>query len=513
MQNSLPSDKSISKWTYVIVLGIWLSLCFSAAATLVVLNLRDVKKDLIQYGEAYSDHLDKEMISSETILKGFSALFSAVGNTEPEKVSRYVRSVIETNNQIFALEVVQKVSKGQLEAFIVSKRRGGISNFTVKSFSFDSDRKWLPLKNKPFYYPIVFMEPLPSGSQEVLGLDIESVPFLQQTMMESFQRHAPVATHPFRLVEGNLAYVVFCPIPSQDELVVDMVIDVAKLAEPARYPISNGWAVVIHHKDFKSDNPKGQLFAKSGKARSSLEIALFPTFEYQKQLAMNGEPFTFIVTRQVGWRDLSLGLLGLMVSLSLISCLMLVGYLQGCQRSRFQQIENHMHMWKLANHDALTGIPNRMLLMDRLGQALAVSERSGQYGALIFLDINNFKAINDTRGHDVGDMLLVEVAKRLQSCIRDVDTVARFGGDEFVVILSELGSTSADATNAAELVAEKICTTLEHSYDLQKYEYRITASLGVSMFYGNQQSISDILKSADMAMYKAKIAAPEAERS
>src|SRR5450830_389893 len=162
MQNSLPSDKSISKWTYVIVLGIWLSLCFSAAATLVVLNLRDVKKDLIQYGEAYSDHLDKEMISSETILKGFSALFSAVGNTEPEKVSRYVRSVIETNNQIFALEVVQKVSKGQLEAFIVSKRRGGISNFTVKSFSFDSDRKWLPLKNKPFYYPIVFMEPLPS---------------------------------------------------------------------------------------------------------------------------------------------------------------------------------------------------------------------------------------------------------------------------------------------------------------------------------------------------------------
>lgn len=170
-------------------------------------------------------------------------------------------------------------------------------------------------------------------------------------------------------------------------------------------------------------------------------------------------------------------------------------------------------MWKLANHDALTGIPNRILLMDRLGQALAVSERSELYGALIFLDINNFKAINDTKGHDVGDMLLVEVAKRIQSCIRDVDTVARFGGDEFVVILSELGSASADATNAAELVAEKICTTLEHPCNFQEYEYRITASLGVSMFYGNKQSISDVLKSADMAMYKAKIAAQEAERS
>lgn len=110
---------------------------------------------------------------------------------------------------------------------------------------------------------------------------------------------------------------------------VDMVIDAAELAEPVKYPISNGWAVVIHHKDFKSDDPKGQLFAKSGKARSPLEIALFPTFEYQKQLATNGEPFTFIVTRQVGWRDLSLGLLGLMVSLSIISSLMLAGYLRG----------------------------------------------------------------------------------------------------------------------------------------------------------------------------------------
>jgi diguanylate cyclase (GGDEF)-like protein len=512
MKNSLPSEKSISKWTYVIVLGVWLSLCLSAVATLVVLNLSDVKKDLIQYGEAYSDHLDKEMISSETILKGFSALFSAVGNTEPEKVSRYVRSVIETNNQIFALEIVQRISKDQLEAFIVSKRRDGISNFTVKSFSFDSDRKWQSLKDKTFYYPIVFMEPLPSGSQEVLGLDIESVPFLQQAMMESFQRRAPVATHPFRLVEGTLAYVVFCPIPSQDELVVDMVIDATKLAEPVKYPISNGWAVVIHHKDFKSDDPKGQLFAKSGQARSPLEIALFPTFEYQKQLATNGEPFAFIVTRQVGWCDLSLGLLGLMVSLTLISCLMLAGYLRGCQRSRFQHVENHKHMWKLANHDSLTGIPNRMLLMDRLSQALAVSERSGQYGALIFLDINNFKAINDTKGHDVGDMLLVEVAKRLQSCIRDVDTVARFGGDEFVVILSELGSASADATNAAELVAEKICTTLEQPCYFQEYEYRITASFGVSIFYAHKQSVSDVLKSADVAMYKAKIAEQEAER-
>lgn len=489
------------------VIGVWISLCLSAIVIVITLNLRDVKKDLIQYGNAYSDHLDKETISSEAILKGFSALFSAIGNTEPEKVSRYVRGVIETNNQIFALEIAQKVPKDQLKAFVEGKRLEGISNFTVKSFSYDSDRKWQPLGDKPFYYPIVFMESNSSGSQDILGLDLESVPFLKKAMMESFQHHKPVATHPFRLVEGNLAYVVFCPIPSQNEFLVDMVVDAGKLEEPIKFPVSAGGAVVIHHKDFKPDNPKGQLFAKYGKNRSPLETALFPKFEYQRQLAANsGADYTLIVMRQAGWRDLSLGLLGLMLGLSLASCLMLVAYLRNLQCSRLQQIENHKHMWKLANHDALTGIPNRMLLMDRLNQALAMSERNGQYGALIFLDIDNFKALNDSRGHDAGDMLLVEVAKRLQDCIRDVDTVARFGGDEFVVILSDLGSGHTEAADAADLVAKKIRDTLENPYNIQEHEYRCTVSMGQSIFYGNQQSINDLLKSADTAMYQAKMA-------
>lgn len=504
MQPPPLSQKPIPKWTFAIAIGVWLLLCLSAVATLVVIDLRDVKEDLTQYGEAYSDHLDKVMGNSETILKGFSALFGAVGNTEPEKVARYVRSVIETNNQIFALEIVMRVSKDQLKAFVASKRRDGVPDFTVKSFSYDSDRKWQKLEDKPFYYPIVFMEPLPSGSQDVLGLDVESVPFLKQAMMESIQRREPVATHPFRLVEGNLAYIVYCPIPFQDELVVNMVIDAANLTDASMFPISDGQAVIIHHKDFRSDDLKGQLFAGSGKTRGALETALFPTFVFQRQLATNGEPFTFITTRQAGWSDLSLGLLVLMLGLMLMSCLVLVGYLRVLQRSRAQHIENQKHLWKLANHDALTGIPNRMLLMDRLGQALAISERSGLYGALIFLDMDHFKALNDTRGHVAGDMLLVEVARRLQTCIRDVDTVARFGGDEFIVILNQLGSASADAENAAELVAQKIRTVLEQPYHLQEFDYCTTASLGVSMFYGHQQSISELLKCADKAMYRAK---------
>jgi hypothetical protein len=136
MQSPLQLMKSPSFWTYAISLALWLLLCFGALAFVVVLNIRDVEDDLTQYGDAYSDHLNKEMVSSETILKGFSALFGAVGRTDPVKASRYVRQVIEANPQIFALEIVQAVTKSQLVDFVAMKRRAGIPNFTVKSFSY-----------------------------------------------------------------------------------------------------------------------------------------------------------------------------------------------------------------------------------------------------------------------------------------------------------------------------------------------------------------------------------------
>jgi len=228
--------KPLSVRTYIISLALWLSLCVGAAAIVVGLNIRDVEKALTQYGDAYSNHLDKQMVSSETILIGFSALFASVGRTDPSKAARYVRQVIKANPHIYSLEIVQAVEKSQLGEFVAQKRRDGVPNFTVKSFSYDTDRKWQAPTEKAAYYPIVFMEPIPSGFEDILGLDVESAPFLRRAMAESLERRVPAASHPFRLVEGNLAYVVFCPIPrliqrddsslalaSQDELVVDMV--------------------------------------------------------------------------------------------------------------------------------------------------------------------------------------------------------------------------------------------------------------------------------------------------
>jgi len=165
-----------------------------------------------------------------------------------------------------------------------------------------------------------------------------------------------------------------------------------------------------------------------------------------------------------------------------------------------------------AFHDTLTKIPNRRLLIDRLGQAMAAGKRSGRFGAVMFLDLDNFKPLNDRYGHDVGDLLLIEVAHRLTRCVRESDTVARFGGDEFVVMLGELDADKTLATARAGMVAGKIRSALAEPYLLSRQggeaeaavEHRCTSSTGVALFFGNESGQEEILKRADMAMYQAK---------
>ncbi len=159
---------------------------------------------------------------------------------------------------------------------------------------------------------------------------------------------------------------------------------------------------------------------------------------------------------------------------------------------------------QLAYFDSLTGLPNRRLLQDRLQQAMTASARSRHFGAVLFLDLDDFKILNDTKGHAIGDKLLIEVGVRLNSCVRDGDTVARLGGDEFVVILENLSGVPTEAATQAELVAEKIRSALSERYQLEELEVRTTPSVGIVLFQDHYDSLDALLKHADTAMYQAK---------
>lgn len=167
----------------------------------------------------------------------------------------------------------------------------------------------------------------------------------------------------------------------------------------------------------------------------------------------------------------------------------------------------------LVFNDALTQLPNRRMFADRFAKAMAASKRSGRYGALMFLDMDNFKPLNDKHGHAAGDLLLIEVARRLVGCVREVDTVARFGGDEFVVMLGELDTGKTGSMARAGAIAEKIRAVLAEPYVLSiqqdngasyTVEHRCTTSIGVALFIGHEASMDETTKYADRAMYRAK---------
>jgi diguanylate cyclase (GGDEF)-like protein/PAS domain S-box-containing protein len=159
---------------------------------------------------------------------------------------------------------------------------------------------------------------------------------------------------------------------------------------------------------------------------------------------------------------------------------------------------------RLAYYDHLTSLPNRRLFMERLQQALVASGRRKLGGALLFIDLDNFKNLNDTLGHDIGDLLLQQVAARLTACIREGDSVARLGGDEFVVLLTELSKSPVKASEQVKAIGEKMIASLAETYRLAAHEYVCTASLGVTLFIGREQEPEALLRQADIAMYQAK---------
>ncbi|MHB8348509.1 MAG: sensor domain-containing diguanylate cyclase [Acidiferrobacterales bacterium] len=209
---------------------------------------------------------------------------------------------------------------------------------------------------------------------------------------------------------------------------------------------------------------------------------------------LNGETFTaeFVVTRMEVGKEI---------------------FLQANVRDISERKRAEEKIRQLAFYDVLTQLPNRRVLDDRLARAMAASKRNGRYGALLFIDLDNFKSLNDSHGHKVGDLLLIEVAGRISRCVRAVDTVARFGGDEFIVMLCELDSDKSKSTAQAGIIAEKIRAAVSEHYSLIRkqddgsetaVEHHCTASIGVVLFIDQEASGEDLVKWADTAMYQAK---------
>ncbi|MGA8864646.1 MAG: EAL domain-containing protein [Gallionella sp.] len=214
------------------------------------------------------------------------------------------------------------------------------------------------------------------------------------------------------------------------------------------------------------------------------------------------------------WHIWQYGLTALLFSLLVIGFVMLQRRVEVALRiSNIKNREAEEEIRNLAFYDPLTQLPNRRLLLDRLKQAWISSARNGRHGALLFIDLDNFKSLNDTLGHHFGDLLLQQAAQRLVACVRKTDTVARLGGDEFVVMLEDLDEQDVKAAARTEIIGNKMLAALDQPYHLSTHVYHCTASIGITLFGGSkQQSIDELMKQADIAMYQAKKAGRNALR-
>lgn len=177
-----------------------------------------------------------------------------------------------------------------------------------------------------------------------------------------------------------------------------------------------------------------------------------------------------------------------------------------------QNSEAEAEIHRLAYYDPLTELPNRRLLQDRLGQALAATTRNGRSGAVLFLDLDNFKMLNDLYGHDAGDLLLVELAQRLLACVRAGDTVSRLGGDEFVILLEDLSAEPEEAAAQARQLGDKVQEAIARPCQLNDHDYQCTTSIGIRMFRDNNLTVEELLRHADLALYQSKNAGRNALR-
>jgi diguanylate cyclase (GGDEF)-like protein len=371
---------------------------------------------------------------------------------------------------------------------------------------------------------LTYIYPL-AGNEKALGLYYPDMKEQWPAVERAIREHKPRLAGPTQLKQGGMGLIYRIPVflGAQGDYwgLLSMAIDVESLYDHVGIaPNLGSLQLALRGRD--GTGAEGETFLGDG--------ALFDTDAVIVQVITPGGAWE-LAARPIdgwgqgghfGWLRAGFWLVGILLGGSLHQVLLFAArreQLSEQLRERTAELEQsharliaevderkrlEEELRHFAFYDALTRLPNRRLLLDRLHQAQLNSERQKSHVAVMFLDLNNFKKLNDTHGHDIGDQLLINVARRLQSTVRESDTVARLGGDEFVVMLEGLGSDAEKARDYAHVLADTIRDALGQEYALGEVRHQCSASIGIKLFLGTDEDPDQILKDADTAMYRAK---------
>lgn len=454
------------------------------------------------------------------MLQGGRALFTASDDVRRDEWKTYY-DVLDAKRAVpgyLAVGFIEWVPAAKLDDHVARTRRSGLTEYVVH-----------PPGQRDGYAPVVFVEPFTAANIPASGFDMHSESVRREAMDKACDTGEAALTAKLTLVQDgdsgeDPGAVMYVPVFRNG----------AATATPAELrPALVGWmfcafrvselmAGVLPDWFIAGRNAVAlQIYDGDAPSRPNLLFASRPVaeprdgavLECQRRIDFQGRSW-LIVFAGIGRHEgavpagLATGAAGLLIS-GLVLGLMLTGFKRLDAQRQAEELAAQVS--EMAFHDSLTTLPNRLLLLDRLEMAIAVCTRSGGRGALMMVDLDNFKPLNDTHGHAAGDLLIIEVARRLRNCVRRTDTIARLGGDEFIVLLPSLAGDAGAASAEAVAVARKILDALSRPYVLEgddegvaAIKHNCSSSIGVKIFGGNETDPGAILRLADAAMYEAK---------
>lgn len=504
----MPISRVGFRGLYLALLAGWLALSLISLLIVVVQSKGSFDQAFERQASASFNELHNKLRANEVAISSFSRFFAAADLNNRAALAQFAATLKNNYPHIYMFEVVRKVARHERAAFETYMQSAFDPAFRIKNFGYDDNRQWKSVRDKAVYYPLIFMWPEIPAAKSIFGLDMDSIPHLQQAAFAADAGSQTVTSKPFRLVEGDLAYAMFRPVkertlssannPAQmfsGSLQVLLVIRAQDLV-PAQQQSASRYRISIN--GMGQNNPLLLDLPSTAEAVLGEEHWL-PNESLSFADESSIQPLKFTVERQMLWTDISSNSLFGVGLLSFISLIGLTIYLRYHYRNLMDSSAHISRAEFLAMHDALTALPNRLLFNDRLNLMLNNWRRRSESFCLVFIDLDLFKEINDKLGHAAGDLVLIEVAKRIRSCVRESDTVARLGGDEFVVLLGQVNTHEHLLT-----IAQKMLEKIREEIAIDDQVMRISASIGMSICPDDASEAATLLQRADSAMYLVK---------
>lgn len=458
-----------------------------------------------------SAELSNKLDTNEAVLAGFAAFLSAVERNDTVSATRYAATASAPYSHIYMLEVARKVPVSQETSFQATLRKDWLPNFTLKDFPGAMQKEAATSQTRQVTWPILFMYPSLPEAQEIYGVRLETVDFLGHSLALAHNNAKPVVSPVFKLLEGGEAYILLQEVdrsaqgnlPSEPSIFGNTMTAMLLIKSGSLIPSNNDVELpptfefsAVMESAAKAEN---QLFSRKAAPSGKLESMLLPSFARQLQIGNASQQTTMRFKQQLQWQDVLNA--KMVIVLLLLACAL--GTFPALSLRHLKALEHgareHERSAYLATHDILTGLPNRFLFVDRFEQAVQQHIRNGNAFALLLVDLDHFKEINDTYGHEVGDEVLVECAKRMTREIRACDTVARHGGDEFIILLANTLNI-----DDALMVGNKLLQAISRPIQAACGFLTITCSIGVAMYPADAETIDGLRRTADFAMYDAK---------